>query len=157
MKLLGVVAMTVFLLQDNTPLKPMDEFEVKLNFEFKERTRVDANHVDLNQTQKEYERSRGSGPLPYLYCNVRVLKPVEGEVRFRVFENGTKIVMSKKFDPATVLKLDLGFTDDIKDRVSAYEYSIYYLNAKKESMSKIVIFFQEDGTYLVNGQVRGKL
>ena len=95
--------------------------------------------------------------MPYLYCNVTVLKPVDSEVRVRVIENGSKTVFNKKWDPATVLKLDLGFTDDIKDRVSAYEYTVTYLNSNKEPISKVVIFFQEDGTYLVNGQVRGKL
>jgi len=143
--------------QDQVPYKANEDFEIKLNFEFKERVRTEANRVDLNQSAREYERSRGSGPLPYLYLNVRILKLYPEELKMRVVKNGDKVVYNKKFDLSTLVKLDLGFTDDIKDRVSAYEYTILFVNEKKEPTSKIVIYFHEDGTYLVNGQVRGKL
>lgn len=156
MKLTWLLCAFLFL-QDEPPFKPTEEFEIKLNFEFKERERSNPNSVDFDQTRKEYERSRPSGPLPYLFLNLRVLKQAPEEVRLRIVENGTKTVLNKKLDINTVLKLDLGFTDDIKDRVGAYEHTIYFLTKDKEPFSKIVIFFEEDGTYLVNGQVRGKL
>lgn len=146
-----------FLLQDQTPFKPKDEFEIKLDFEFRDRPTMDANKIEYNQTQREYERSRAAGPLPYLYLNLRVLKPVAEEVRIKVVENGVKTVFNKKFDMSTVLKLDMGYTDDIKDRVSAHEFTVYYLTADKEPLSKVVISFEENGTYFVNGEVRGKL
>jgi hypothetical protein len=142
---------------EEVPYKATEDFEIKLQFEFKERVRPDASRVDLNQTAKDYERSHGSGPLPYLYLNVRLLKLYPEEVKMRVVKNGDKVVLNKKFDLSTLVKLDLGFTDDIKDRVSAYEYTILFLNENKEPASRIVIYFHEDGTYLVNGQVRGKL
>ena len=147
----------IVLQQDQTPFKPREEFEIKLDFEFRDRPTMDANKLEYNQTQREYERSKATGPLPYLYLNVRVLKPVSEEVRIRVVENGVKTVFNKKFDMSTVLKLDMGYTDDIKDRVSAYEYTVYYLTADKKPLSKVVISFEENGTYFVNGEVRGKL
>ena len=143
--------------QDTVPLKPTDEFEVKLNFEFKERQRSDPNRVELDQTQREYERSRGTGPLPYLFLDFRILKQQARELRVRVIENNNKVVHNKKVDTKTVLKLELGFTDDIKDRVGPYEYTILLLDDDKQPVSRVVIFFQKDGTYLVNGQVRGKI
>ncbi|MEJ7645575.1 MAG: hypothetical protein WKF87_13355 [Chryseolinea sp.] len=149
--------LALLLAQDEIPFKANEDFEVKLNFEFKERTRPDPSRVELGQTAKEYERSHASGPLPYLYLNLRVLKQYPEEIRMRVVKNGEKIVLNKKFDLSTVVKLDLGFTDDIKDRVSAYEYTILFLKENKQPVSKVVVYFHEDGTYLVNGQVRGKL
>ena len=143
--------------QDTIPYKAMDEFELKLDFVFKDRQRADPNTVDLEQTQKEFERSRGSGPLPYLFLDFRVLKQQPRELRVRVLENNDKVVHNKKVDIKTVLKLELGFTDDIKDRVGAYEYTILLLDDDKQPVSRIVIFFQKDGTYLVNGQMRGKI
>ncbi len=143
--------------QEEVPYKANEDFEVKLNFEFKDRGWTDVSRMGLNPTSKESERSRGSGPLPYLYLNFRVLKQYPGELKMRVVKNGDKIVLSKKFDLSTRVKLDLGFTDDIKDRVSAYEYTILFLDESKKPGSKVVIYFHEDGTYLVNGQVRGKL
>ena len=155
MKLL-IVFLIVALQQDQTPYKPKEEFEIKLDFEFRDRATVDANKLEYNQTQKEYERSRG-GPLPYLFLNLRVLKAAPEEVRIRVVENGVKIVLNKKYDMNTILRLDMGYTDDIKDRVSAYEYTVYYLTADKKPLSKVVVMFEEDGAYFVNGELRGKL
>jgi hypothetical protein len=145
------------LLQDEIPFKAEEEFEIKLQFEFKERPRSGANTIELDRTMKEYERSQTSIPLPYLFLNLRVLKQGADEVRIRVFENGMKSVSGKKFNSTTLFKLDLGFTDDIKDRVGAYEYEIVFLSQDKDPVSKITIYFEEDGTYLVNGQIRGKI
>ena len=132
-------------------------FEVKFNFEFKERPRGNPNKVLLDATDQQMERHRGSGPLPYLFLNLRVLKQNPDETRIRVFENGRRSIQAKKFDTNTVLKLDMGFTDDIKDRVGAYEYEIILLSEDKTSTSRITIYFEEDGTYLVNGEIRGKI
>lgn len=145
------------LVQDTVPYKATEEFELKLNFEFKERQRSDQNTVDLSQTRKEYERSRGSGPLPYLFLNFRVVKQQPSELRVRILENNEKVVHNKKVDTKAVLKLELGFTDDIKDRVGPYEYTILLLDDNKQPVSRVVIYFEQDGTYLVNGQLRGKI
>ena len=143
--------------QDTVPFKPTEEFEIKLNFQFKERTRNDPNKVELDQTRKEYERSHTGGQLPYLFLDFRVLKQQPTEARVRVLENDTKVVHNKKIDINTVLKLELGFTDDIKDHVGAYEFTILLLDDSKQPVSRVVIFFKQDGTYLVNGQMRGKI
>jgi hypothetical protein len=159
MKSLILVIFGLLSFQEDPPYKPTDEFEVKLNFEFKDRgAGRDPNKIEMNQTLKERDKSRGSGLLPYLYLNLKVLKQAPEEIRVRVIENSTKNVLNyKKFDTATVLKLDLGFTDDIKDRVGAYQYIVYFLNDEKDPISKIVIYFEKDGTYLVNGEMRGKI
>ncbi|MEJ1242439.1 hypothetical protein WBG78_30095 [Chryseolinea sp. T2] len=143
--------------QDTVPFKPNDEFELKLNFQFKERPRSDPNKVELDQTRREFERSHSAGQLPYLFLDFRVLKQQPAEVRVRVLENNVKVVHNKKVDTNSVLKLELGFTDDIKDHVGAYEFTILLLDDGKQPVSRVVIFFKQDGTYLVNGQMRGKI
>jgi hypothetical protein len=55
------------------------------------------------------------------------------------------------------VKLELGFTDDIKDHVGPYEFTILLLDDGKQPVSRVVIYFKSDGTYLVNGQMRGKI
>ena len=94
---------------------------------------------------------------PYLYLHLKVLKLIPEEVRIKVVKNNSQVLLARKFDPNVVLKLDLGFTDDIKDRVTAYQYLITFLTKEKSELSKIEIFFEKDGTYLVNGEKRGKL
>lgn len=149
--------MASLLCQDTVPYKPTEEFELKLNFQFKDRPRADPNKLDLAQTRKEYERQHTAGQLPYLFLDFRVLKQQPSEIRVRVYENNSKIVHNKKVDVNTVIKLELGFTDDIKDHVGAYEYTIVLLDDDKHPVSRVVVYFQQDGTYLVNGQMRGKI
>jgi hypothetical protein len=148
-----ICLLLIFIIQqDQTPYKPREEFEIKLDFEFRDRPAANANTIELSQTQ-----SRAAGPLPYLYLNLRVLKPSPEEVRVRVIENGVRTALNRKFDMNAVLKLDMGYTDDIKDRIKAYEYTVYYLTADKKPVSKVVIYFDEDGVYFVNNEKRGKI
>jgi len=51
----------------------------------------------------------------------------------------------------------MGYTDDIKGRVTEHEYTVYFLSKDKKPVSRIVIYFQEDGTFLVNGEKRGRV
>ena len=156
--MLTLVLFMSFFIQDPIPYKPSEEFDLKLNFEFKDRSSGrDPNKIDMDLSPKEYQKKNGTGVLPYLHLNLRVLTQQSNEMRVRVIENGNRNVLNKKFDASTVLKLDCGFTDDIKDRVGAYEYTVVFLNEDKDPVSRIVIYFEKDGTYLVNGQNRGKI
>ena len=141
-------------MQDQIPFKSNDEFELKLQLEFKKRPMQDTNTIYL---ERRSVPSTGGMPAPYLHINLRVLKVIPEEVRVKVTKNPNETLLLKKFDPNVVIKLDLGFTDDIKDRVSAHQYVVTYLSKEKKPLSKIEIFFEEDGTYLVNGEKRGKL
>lgn len=153
MKLLWVGIISIFLFQDQTPYKANDEFELKLDLQFRQRPKSETKvELDHHRTLPNSGMS-----APYLYLNLRVLKVVPEEVRIKVVKNTSQVLLSRKFDPNVVLKLDLGFTDDIKDRVTAYHYLITFLTKEKSELSKIEIFFEADGTYLVNGEKRGKL
>src|SRR3990170_2876455 len=153
MKLIWAIIFSFFLFQDETPLKPTAEFELKLDLQFKPRPQTDANKIELEKRSLPVSGMNA----PYLYLNLRVLKPVPEEVRVKVFMNNKEILLSRKFDPSVVIKMDLGFTDDIKDRATAHHYIITFLSKGKDPLSKIEIFFEEDGTYLVNGEKRGRI
>ena len=156
--MLTLVLLISFFIQDPIPYKPSEEFDLKLNFEFKDRNAGrNPNKIDMDLSPKEYQKKTSAGVLPYLHLNLRVLTQQPNEIRIKVIENGNKNVLAKKLDTSTVLKLELGFTDDIKDRVGAYEYTVVFLNEDKDPVSRIVIYFEKDGTYLVNGQNRGKI
>jgi hypothetical protein len=156
--MLTLVLLISFFIQDPIPYKPSEEFDLKLNFEFKDRNAGrNPNKIDMDLSPKEYQKKVSAGVLPYLHLNLKVLTQQPNEIRVKVIENGNKNVFAKKLDPSTVLKLEVGFTDDIKDRVGAYEYTVVFLNEDKDPVSRIVIYFEKDGTYLVNGQNRGKI
>ena len=153
MKLLWVLSIAFLLFQDGPPFKSNDEFELKLDLQFKQRPKEDYNKIEMDRRTLPTSGMNA----PYLYLNLKVLKAVPEEVRVKVMKNWGEFLLSKKFDPSMVLKLDLGFTDDIKDRVSAHQYLVTFFSKDKEALSKIEIFFEEDGTYLVNGEKRGKI
>jgi hypothetical protein len=151
MKLLLIISFAFIFFQD-TPYKPKEEFELKLDLQFKPRAKPDGSKIEM-------ERRTGNNtgmPAPYLFLNLKVLKPVAEEVRVKVI-NTNATLLNKKFEPQMVIRLDLGFVDDIKDRVAPHHLFVNFLSKDKTTLSKIEIFFEKDGTYLVNGEKRGKL
>lgn len=150
MRLLALLVVFLFS-QDETPFKPNHEFELKLNFEFKSRP------VDTTIRFDKQHSNNSTGPLPYLNVNLKVIKLGAGEVRVKVTKTGGVNVLSKKTEADMMIKLDLGFTDDIKDGVTANEYRIVFFSPDKEPISRIDILFEKNGSYFVNGERRGKI
>ena len=153
MKIVWICILSAFLLQDPIPYKANDEFELKLDLQFKKRPPPDLNKVDLEKRTLPTSGMNG----PYLYIDLKVIKPIAEEYRVKVIKNERDLLLSKKFDPSTVIKLDLGFTDDIKDHISPHHYMITFFSKDKDPLSRIEIFFEKDGTYIVNGEKRGKI
>lgn len=153
---LAIISFILFSYLQDIPFKPKEEFEIKLNYQFKQRPQADANAVYLDETQREKERRNSTDMLPYLVLNVKMLKLSEEEVRIRLENNLDSRVVNKKVTEGMILPIDVGFTADVKDRTAAHEYKLTFLSPKKSGVSKVVIFVDEDGTFLVNGEKRGK-
>lgn len=153
---LAWLLLSFLLVQEPVPFKPKDHFEIALDFKFRQRPSRDGNLVKLSETVADLEKNNSS-LLPYLYINVKVLKLHEEEVKVRVENNKGENLLTRKAEEGMSAKLDLGFTDDIKDRVSSHEYIVYFLTKEKKRLSRIVISFDEDGTYKVNEERRGRL
>jgi hypothetical protein len=66
------------------------------------------------------------------------------------------LVNKKLKHPLTTFPLVIGYTDDVKDRVTPHEYILTFLSEDKTPLSRIVIFIDEDGTFAVNGEKRGR-
>lgn len=146
--------LTVFLVQD-LPYKPNEEFEIKLDYKFKQRPSVEASKINLSETRGEYERRTSTSVLPYLVLNLKLLK-LNGETRLRITNNLNNKANNRKISEGTIVPIDMGFTADVKDRVTPYEYTVTFLSPEKEETSRIVIFVDEDGSFLVNGEKRGR-
>jgi hypothetical protein len=136
--------------------KPNEEFEVKLDYAFKPRPPADHNTVRLGESVKDYQHRSGTSVLPYLILNVNVLYLQEEKMRVRVTTNLDGRGAYKKVDVGDVVELDLGFTDDMKDRVSAHQYNVTFYDDDKNPVDNIVISVGEDGAFFVNGEKRGK-
>jgi hypothetical protein len=90
MKLLWVGIISIFLFQDQTPYKANDEFELRLDLQFKPRpeseTKVELDHRTLPNSGMN---------APYLYLHLRVLKAVPEEVRIKVVKNDSEVLLAK--------------------------------------------------------------
>ena len=146
-----------FIWQAEVPYKPNDEFQLEMEYKFKQKPGADHLTLDFTETIQEHQKKQYSGgPLPYLIISFKTLKLSSEEVRVRGINSEGNMVVTKKAEVGSTFKLDLGYTDDMKDRVTSHEFNIYFLSAKKKELSRVHLFVQEDGTFLVNGEIRGK-
>jgi hypothetical protein len=155
MKTTALLIILIASLQE-LPYKPKDEFELKLDFQFKQRPAGSKNVIHFAESREEEDRRTSAAILPYLTLQLKLTK-IDGEARVRVTNNLDQRVISKKISDETVVAIDLGFTDDIKDRITAHEYIITFVSSEKKNLNRIKVFVEEDGTYLVNDEKRGKL
>jgi hypothetical protein len=137
------------------PFKPKEEFEVKLNYEFRPRPTENTAKIRFEDTRSDREKQSSSSVLPYLKLNINILAAA-GAVKAKFQNNKNGNLASKKVKDGVILPIDIGYTDDVKDRVAAHHYTVTFLNEDKTEISKIVIFIDKDGTFLVNDEKRGK-
>ena len=145
--LIGLLAFT----QRDVPLKPFSDFSVEVNYSFKERP------VNANAPAYSAERSHQGDPLPFLALKVKILKASPEEVRVRGVNSAKKILFSRKLELNEVINVEMGFMEDIKERIpeASHEINIYTLTSKKVEVFKIHIVVAEDGAFMVNGERRG--
>lgn len=147
-----IFTLAFFVLQE-IPFKGKEEFEVKLDYQFKQRPLPDLNTVDLGRV---HDPRGASTVLPYLILNIKI-RELEGEkMRLRITNNREDRTAQRRVSAGQVIELDLGFTDDMKDRVTAHKHTLTFIDEHKTPVNRIVIEVQEDGTFLVNGENRGK-
>lgn len=139
------------------PLKAAEDFKLELEYKFKPRPAAENTYIDLTETEREKEkRLSGTTPLPYLIIHLSFPRLPENEVRIRCSDNDKKNRLSRKVEVGKVYTLDLGFTEDMKDRMTPHEYTFYLMDKEKKDISQIVLNVEPDGTFLVNGVRRGK-
>jgi hypothetical protein len=137
------------------PFKPKEEFEIKLDYKFKQRPSPEHSVVNLSETRADFERRTSNDMLPYLILQVKMLK-LNDETRVRVSNNLDSKAFTKKIEEGIVVPLDLGFTADVKDKVTANEYVLTFLSPGKSQVSRILIHVDQDGSFFVNGEKRGR-
>ncbi len=150
-----ILILAIFLLQD-IPFKPKEEFEIMLDYNFRPRPLADNNTVHLDETPRGFRQRTSEGVLPYLVLHVKPLALPGEKMRIKISSNRDGKVTMKRAIVNSQIELDLGFTDDMKDRVTSHEYTLVFLSSDKEPIDKIVISIAEDGSFLVNGEMRGK-
>lgn len=156
--MIGTILFSLLLIfQDDPPFKPTEDFEIKFDLSFKQRSQLDNKTLNLTETEKDKERRTNSTPLPYLILHFKLLKIHPDEIKLKVIKDDKNFVFNRKIKESVEFRLDIGFTDDVKDRISGYKHVIQFFSEEKEVMSIILIEFDKEGNYYVNGVKRGKV
>ena len=144
----------IFLQQGLIPQKPADEYEVIVDYKFQERPPADRYKANYDVGADEQKKS--GGPLPYLKLQIKLLKLNSEEVKVKVVNNNGNLVFSRKTSLDTPIKLDIGFIDDVKDRIIPHEFTVMFYTDSKSPVSQIRLVVSEDGTFFVNDEKKGK-
>ncbi len=154
---IAICVLAYFFQGTQVPYKAKDEFEILIDYQFKNRSAADALTVDYSDTKEDLDKKRyAAGVRPYLILNMKLLKLSSEEVKVRAINTEGRTVYNKKVIVGDMVKFDMGFTDDIKDRVGPYAVTVVFLSKDKRETSRIYLYVHEDGTFLVNDEVRGK-
>ena len=143
------ISLLLLIQTEEVPLKPKEEFEIKLDYQLKQKPISDRFSIDYYDTKE-------GGLLPYLIIKIKPLKLSDQEAKVKLVDNKDRIVFNRKINLGDELKLEIGYTDDVKDRVTAHEFNLFFLSNQRKEVSKIHILIAEDGTFLVNDEIRGK-
>jgi hypothetical protein len=138
------------------PFKPNDEFQLTMDYKFKPRPTLNNSNLHIDFTNDSFQKKSSDGPLPFLAINFKMVKLADNELRVKVVDNFNRTILTKKAKAGDEFKIELGYTDDMKDMVTANEYNVYFLSPEKSEVSRVHLLIMEDGTFLVNGEKRGK-
>lgn len=155
MRLLIVVLLfftnTLGFCQD-VPFLPLADFEFELDYNFKTKPPPEKDKLLLTENRRSTAEF-----LPYVRVSFRFNNLPAEAYKIRVVDQGGGMVKSKKVKKLEVLEFDLGFSDDIKDRVKPHAYYIFIEDKSKVNLSKIKIFVDESGDFYLNDELFGKI
>jgi hypothetical protein len=143
--------------QDDIPYKPDDEFAIKFEFGFRKRSDPNSEDLVLSQVASSSYDRNDSSPLPHLKTILEVVKKDSLEVKLRIVRDNTVNVAKRKIEPGIKVTVFSAFVDDIKDQIQGYQHAVYFLDKDNNRLTKIVIEFDEEGFYSVNGKKKGKI
>jgi len=137
--------------QNEVPYKASEEFELKVNYIFRDRPPIDREIVINDKLSKI-----NSSPLAYLLVELKVIELSDQEVRIRVVNNNGDLIFNRKAIAGATIKIDWGYTEDIKEKLAPNEFTVFFNDPNKKTVSKIYLTIQDDGIFSVNGEKRGK-
>jgi hypothetical protein len=148
-------ALYLFIALQEVPYKPNNEFEIKLKYEFRQRpSPANGSTVAFDVSSNSQHRDAGA-LLPFLTLNVNVISAASA-TKVKFTHNKNQQPTTKKVKDGASFPMEIGFTDDVKDRITPHEYFLTFIGEDKKEISRIALFIDEDGTFLVNGEKRGR-
>jgi hypothetical protein len=139
-----------YLQYPGVPYRNKDDFHVELKYDLRARSAASAGTLEF-----EADRPK-TGMLPYLIVSVKIMNVTAEEHRFRCEDNQGHTHFNRKLPKETIFLIDMGYIDDIKDQLAPNTYELFAMSAEKQALNRIHLRIEKDGTFLVNGEKRGK-
>jgi len=152
------IGLLIFLQTAEAPYKAGEEYDIKIDVQIKPRpisAQSSETKIDVAEPPNAREK-REVGSIPYLVLNLKFLKLSDGEVKVKIVDGFGKTVYQKKSKEGSVIKLDVGFINDVKQGLASGEYKITLLSPDKKPTSRIHVVITRDGRYTVNDVLCGK-
>ena len=135
--------------QQEISFKAANEYEIKIDLSFRKRDAINGEVFDAGGSRIKTKDQA----IAFLAMSFKLLKS-NNETRIRILkgEKGT----AKKIKVNEVEKIEVGFIEDLKFNPEPSLLTLLLMNDQKEGISKIILAIEPDGTFLVNGEKRGK-
>lgn len=151
--MLFFISLILLLQEPAIPYRDKDDYLVELKYELKQRPQDNTLAYDA---ERGVAPKTGGSSLPFLVVHITILNRKPEEVRFRCENNRNQTLFNKKAEKTQLYKVEMGFIDDMKDRVSPHAYRLMAMSDDKKPLNQIELLVLDDGTFLVNGEKRGK-
>ena len=134
------------------PYMEMDNFQFELIYTLKNKPQPEnKNYLDGNGAIFKTE------PLPHVRIKILLDSIPISYSRYKIYTSKEVQVKGRKIKGIELIDLEIGFTADIKERMVAHSYTIFFYDNEKNRVSKIVIDFSEKGDFFINDQLMGKI
>ena len=143
----------ILLFQDSPTVKPTKEFEVKTDYQLKKKPTEEPIKIVFEKT--EVKRNSNTDLLPFLSINLKVKKWEASVTHVKAVDSQNKTIAKTKAGDEEIFRFDIGYVDDIKDKITSGKFTVLFL-AKKKSVEQIQLLIDEEGNFFVNGEKRGK-
>jgi len=142
----------------SVPYRAKEDYIVEVRPNFRTRPNTDKGTInwEAHNPQGRDDRAKTGALLPYLVVNVKMLNLKAEELRIKCEDNRGISVFNRKIGKTSTYEIDMGYIDDIKDHITANAYTVYAITDKRAVLNRIELLIADDGTFLVNGEKRGK-
>ena len=127
-------------------------YQFELDYKFQNKPEPENENLLYHQSQKA-----GKTMLPFVAVNLEFFHLPENAHRIRIITGNGDTKQSHRLKKTSKFNVELGFADDIKDRVSAHTFFIFLETKKKQRLSKIKISISEEGDFYLNDELFGKI
>ena len=134
------------------PYRDEASYKLSLKMAFKVIPAPDKNKVDVSKI-----KTHNNDPQLYLNASLELLTLIDGDYRIKVTDSNNTLSISRKLKSPDIFLFRMGFASQMKDNTAPNVFTIQFLNKNKEVTGLIILEVKEDGDFIVNGKVFGKI